>query len=129
MILGIGIDLCRIARIRRSVDRLGDAWTEEVFTNAERDRCRAEPDSGLAFARAFACKEACAKALGTGFAKGVRPPDIILKASGGEATIQLEGKALKRLKRLTPRGQAALCHVTVAVADEFLTCTVIIDAN
>jgi phosphopantetheine--protein transferase-like protein len=64
VILGIGIDLCRIPRIRRSVERLGEAWLEELFATEERDRCAASLDSGLAFARGFACKEACAKALG-----------------------------------------------------------------
>jgi holo-[acyl-carrier protein] synthase len=104
VILGIGADLCQIHRIRRSVSRFGDAWIGEMFTPKERNCCLATSDPGLSFARGFCCKEACAKALGTGFAKRVDPRDIELSAENSGITVVLHGHARSRLRRLTPRG-------------------------
>ena len=71
MILGIGCDLCYVDRIRRSVTQFGDAYLDHLFSADERVLCKAVSDPVLLFARAFCGKEACAKALGTGFRQGV----------------------------------------------------------
>jgi holo-[acyl-carrier protein] synthase len=128
LILGVGIDLCHVPRIRRSVDRLGEAWVEEIFTAEERVNCIKALDSAQAFARGFACKEACGKALGSGFAKGVRPRDIILSSSGGSWDIAFQGAALRRLRRMTPAHHNAHSQVAVATVGEFLSCIVVIEA-
>lgn len=128
LILGIGIDLCCIARIQRSVDRLGGAWIEELFAGKERVQCVEALDGALAFARGFACKEACAKALGSGFAKGVHPRDIILSSRGGSWDIAFQGGARRRLRRITPPRHTARCRVTVVNTCEFLSCIVVIEA-
>lgn len=128
MILGIGIDLCRISRIRRSVDRLGETWIEELFTTEEQTYCIGALDSGLAFACGFACKEACAKALGSGFANGVHPRDFVLSNKGGSWGIEFQGAARVRLKQMTPAHHMARCQVAVANLGEFLSCIIVIEA-
>ena len=99
MILGIGADLCRIERVRRSVNHFGSAWLEELFTTEEQAWCSLTPDPGLAFAQLFCCKEACAKALGTGFSRKVAAQDIELTPA---MVVVLHRGALVRLKRLAP---------------------------
>lgn len=128
MILGVGIDLCHVPRIRRSVDRLGEAWIEEIFTAEERVYCVKALDSAHAFARGFACKEACGKALGSGFAKGVHPCDIILSSNGGSWDIGFQGAALRRLRQMTPADHTARSQIAVANLGEFLSCIVVIEA-
>ena len=129
MILGVGIDLCRIPRIRRSVERLGQAWIEELFTTKEGDRCAASTDSGLAFDRAFACKEACAKALGTGFTAGVDPRDIAVWEAEEGLTLKLCGVALTRLQQMSPPTYGARCLVTCTHIDDFMSCIVVLEAT
>ncbi|MGI3899315.1 MAG: holo-ACP synthase [Janthinobacterium lividum] len=129
MILGIGIDLCRIPRIRRSVERLGEAWIEELFAIEERDRCAASVDSDLAFARGFACKEACAKALGTGFTSGVDPRDIALSEVDGVLTLRLDGGALARLQQMSPPTCGVRFLVTCKHVDDFMSCVVVFEAT
>lgn len=129
MILGIGIDLCRVSRIRRSVERLGEAWIEELFTAEERDQCLASQDSGLAFARGFACKEACAKALGTGFTAGVDPRGIAVWESAGGLTLKLYGVALTRLQEIGPPTYYTRCLVTCTRVNDFMSCMVILEAT
>lgn len=127
-IVGIGIDLCHIDRVRRSVYRLGEAWTEELFGPVERNRCAQAADPGLAFAKGFVFKEACAKALGSGFAQGVSPRDIIFDDLDAGTTVVLQGKAKRRLLRMTPNGQVARWHISFAHIDKILSCTALIDA-
>jgi holo-[acyl-carrier protein] synthase len=128
LILGVGIDLCHVRRIRRSVDRLGEAWIEEIFTAEERVYCVKALDSAHAFARGFACKEACGKALGSGFAKGVHPRDIILSSNGGSWDIGFQGAALRQLRQMTPAHHTARSQIAVADLGEFLSCIVVIEA-
>lgn len=129
MILGIGIDLCRISRIRRSVERLGEAWIEELFATEERDRCAASVDSGLVFARAFVCKEACAKALGTGFTAGVDPRDIAAWETAEGLTLKLYGVALTRLQQMSPPTCGVRCLVACTHVDDFASCMIILEAT
>lgn len=129
VILGIGIDLCRIPRIRRSVERLGEAWIEELFTTEERDRCFRSADSGLAFARGFACKEACSKALGTGFTAGVDPRDITLWEIDAGLSLGLNGAALARLQQMSPPNSVSGSLVTCSHVGDLLACMVVLEAR
>lgn len=129
MILGIGIDLCHVGRIRRSVDRLGDAWVENLFSVEERIHCISAPDSALAFACGFVCKEACSKALGTGFAKGVSPRDITLSIKDGVWNVVFEGGARRRLRKITPAHHTPRCQAAATSLGEILSCIVVIEAT
>jgi holo-[acyl-carrier protein] synthase len=128
LILGIGIDLCRIARVRHSVNRLGEAWIEALFAPEERIHCVEALDSAFTFACGFVCKEACAKALGRGFAKGVHPREIILSRNEESWNIAFQGAARVRLRRMTPAHHTARCQVALTNMGEFLSCIVVIEA-
>jgi holo-[acyl-carrier protein] synthase len=114
MILGVGIDLIDIRRIERTLARYGERFTRRCFTELERtksDRRRARAPS---YARRFAAKEACSKALGTGFSRGVFMRDIgVVNLPGGQPTLALAGGAARRLNELTPAGMHAELHLTI----------------
>lgn len=93
MILGIGIDLCRIERIRRSVTRFGKAWLDEVFTDEEQARLSAGDEQAQVAAIGFALKEACAKAIGTGFDSAIRPQDFVVTITDDRCSVRLTGVA------------------------------------
>ncbi len=114
MILGVGVDLCQVERIRRSLKGLGEAWIDELFTAEERRLCQLGADHVLLFARAFCGKEACFKALGTGLTADIGWHDIEILQSGALATAQLSGGALQRLHEITPPRHAAVVHVACA---------------
>ncbi|MBS1030150.1 holo-ACP synthase [Gluconobacter cerinus] len=119
MILGMGTDLCMISRIERSIDRFGDRFLDRVFTEAERSH--AERLSGPArtgsYAKRWAAKEACVKALGTGVAEGVQLQDIgVLNDKKGAPRLVLSGGAQLALERLTPSGCRA--DVLVSLTDD-----------
>lgn len=111
MILGIGFDLCNVERVRRSLKRLGDAWLGELFSDDERAHCMAAYDPALQFARAFCGKEACAKALGTGFADEVGWLDIEVLPPCSGPRVRLHQEALARLVLLTPVGHESRVDV------------------
>ena len=116
MIIGIGADLCDIRRIEKVMDRFGDRFLERVFTEAERARAarRTEGLRSATFAKRFAAKEACSKALGTGFAQGVYHKDMgVVNLRSGEPTLQLTGGAAERLKSLVPKGHKAKILLTL----------------
>ena len=105
--LGVGSDLCDIRRIAASIERFGDRFLERVFTEAERGRAaRRTPTLRAAtFAKRFAAKEACAKALGTGFRAGVFLSDIgVVNLPSGQPTLHLTGGAMRRLDSMLPAG-------------------------
>ena len=109
MIIGIGSDLVDIRRIAEVVERHGDRFLERVFTEAERakagSRAKSEKMVAATYAKRFAAKEACAKALGTGIRRGVWWRDMgVVNLPGGRPTMQLTGGALDRLRALTPEG-------------------------
>ena len=117
MILGLGTDLIDIRRIRRVLDRYGQRFLERIFTEAERDWCERHLDRAGAYAMRYAAKEACSKALGTGFRRGVYWRDMgVVSLRSGQPTLQLRGGALERLHELTPQGMAA--RVDVSLTDE-----------
>jgi holo-[acyl-carrier protein] synthase len=116
MIIGVGSDLCDIRRIEKVMARFGDRFLHRVFTDAERARAarrhvRIQPGT---YAKRFAAKEACAKALGTGFRRGVFHSDMgVVNLPSGQPTLTLTGGALARLREITPRGQVATIHLTL----------------
>jgi holo-[acyl-carrier protein] synthase len=120
VILGIGNDLCDIRRIERSIARFGGRFLARVFTASERERAdRRDPSIRAAtYAKRFAAKEACAKALGTGFRDGVFLKDIgVVNLPSGQPTLVLSGGAAARLAALTPPGMTARVHLTMT--DEY----------
>jgi holo-[acyl-carrier protein] synthase len=128
MIIGIGADLCYIERIRRSLRRFGEAYLDELFTKDERQPQNSAIDPAAFYTRAFCGKEACAKALGTGFANGVGWKDIEILRTPSGATLRLCDGALDRLRKLTPVGYHSVLHVTCANNREMAQASVIITA-
>ena len=130
MILGIGSDLCDIRRIARALERFGERFTYRVFTEGERarsDRRKARPES---YARRFAAKEACAKALGTGLSRGVFWRDMeVVNRPGGQPTMRLSGGARARLQAMTPDGHEAVVHVSLTDDPPMAQAFVVIEAR
>jgi len=130
MILGIGSDLCDIRRIERSLERFGDRFTHRVFTNGERLRSDRRAARGPSYARRFAAKEACCKALGTGMRAGVFWRDMeVVNLPGGKPTMRLSGGALKHLRSITPEGYEAVVHVSLSDDPPISQAFVVIEAR
>jgi holo-[acyl-carrier protein] synthase len=118
MIVGIGTDLCDIRRIERTIARYGARFVERIFTPVERRLAEQRANPAATYAKRFAAKEACAKALGTGFRKGVFFRDLgVISLPSGRPTMQLTGAALCRLQAIVPAGFAA--HIDLAITDEY----------
>ena len=116
MIIGIGADLCDIRRVEKVMARFGDRFLQRVFTEEERARAARRTESLWAgtYAKRFAAKEACAKALGTGFSQGVFHSDMgVVNMPGGKPTIVLTGGAQARLALITPPGMHAELALTM----------------
>lgn len=115
MIVGIGSDLCNIARIEKSLDRFGERFETRVFTPIERAKAARRPLTRAGtYAKRFAAKEAFSKAVGTGFSQGVFFRDIgVVNAKSGAPTLALTGGAKARLDALTPTGHAIDVHLTL----------------
>ncbi len=119
MIVGIGSDLCNIERIAKSLDRWGDKFLARVFTETEQAKAAARPHTRAGtLAKRFAAKEAFAKAVGTGFRRGVYLKDIgVVNLPSGAPTLELAGGARARLDALAPSGHAIDVHLTMT--DDF----------
>jgi holo-[acyl-carrier protein] synthase len=129
MILGIGSDLTDIRRIQASLDRFGDRFRNRCFTELERRRSEAKPDSAASYAKRFAAKEACAKALGTGLRRGVFWRDMgVVNLRSGQPTLALTGGAAARLAEMTPPGQKAVIHLSMTDDAPYAQAFVIIEA-
>ena len=130
MILGIGSDLADIRRIERSLDRWGERFTRRVFTETERARSERKPDAAASYAKRFAAKEACAKALGTGVPRrGVHWADMgVVNAPSGRPTLALTGGAAERLLAITPAGMEARIHLTLTDDHPYAQAFVVIEA-
>ena len=129
MILGIGSDLCDIRRIERSIDRFGDRFTHRIFTEGERAKCDRRATRGASYARRFAAKEACSKALGTGLRLGVFWRDMeVVNLPGGQPTMRLSGGALTRLAEMLPPGHEARIHVSLTDDPPMAQAFVVIEA-
>ena len=129
MILGIGSDLSDIRRIQASLDRFGDRFRNRCFTDLERRRSEAKPDAAASYAKRFAAKEACAKALGTGLRRGVFWRDMgVVNLRSGQPTLALTGGAAARLAEMTPRGHRAVIHLSMTDDHPYAQAFVIIEA-
>jgi len=114
MILGIGSDLIDIRRIEHSLDRFGDRFTHRCFTEVERAKSDRRAARAASYAKRFAAKEACAKALGTGIAQGVSWTEMgVVNEPSGRPTMRLTGRAAERLARMTPPGFVARLDLTI----------------
>jgi holo-[acyl-carrier protein] synthase len=117
MIIGLGSDLIDTRRIERTLERFGARFTERCFTDLERVKSERRLRRAESYARRYAAKEACAKALGTGFRHGVFWRDIgVVNQPGGKPTIELTGGAAARLAAITPPGTRA--SIEVSLTDE-----------
>jgi holo-[acyl-carrier protein] synthase len=119
MIIGLGADLCDIRRVEKVMARFGDKFLNRVFTDTERARAlrRTEALHAGTFAKRFAAKEACSKALGTGFSQGVFHSDLgVVNLRSGQPTMVLTNGALARLRAITPPGMAA--DIALTMTDE-----------
>ena len=115
MILGIGSDLVDIRRIEQVIGRHGDRFLDRVFTPIERAKAHRRLNPSATYAKRFAAKEACAKALGTGMRSGVFWRDIgVVNLASGQPTLKLTRGALDRLEAITPPGTEARIHLTIA---------------
>ena len=129
MILGIGSDLSDIRRIQVSLERFGARFTNRVFTEIERTRSERKPDQAASYAKRFAAKEACAKALGTGIRRGVFWRDMgVVNMRSGQPTMTLTNGALERLEALLPQGHRAVIHLSLTDEHPYAQAFVIIEA-
>ena len=118
MIIGIGSDLIDIRRIEKSIDRFGDRFLSRIFTEIERVKSDNRAQRAASYAKRFAAKEACSKALGTGFRRGVFWRDMgVVNLPGGKPSLNLAGGALKRLEEITPPGHIA--QIDLSITDDF----------
>ena len=129
MIIGIGNDLCDIGRVEQVLDRHGERFVQRCFTEIERKRSDRKANRAASYAKRFAAKEACAKALGTGLSRGVFWRDMgVINRPSGQPTMHLTGGAAKRLQALTPPGHEAVIHLTLTDEPPLAQAIVIIEA-
>jgi holo-[acyl-carrier protein] synthase len=119
MILGIGSDIIDIRRIEQTLARFGDRFIHRIYTETERARAERKPlERAATYAKRFAAKEACAKALGTGLKQGVFWRDMgVVNLPSGQPTMRLAKGALLRLEQLTPKGHVP--HIHVSLTDDY----------
>ena len=118
VIVGVGNDLVDIRRIEKSLDRFGDRFIQRIFTEIERKRSEGRAGRAASYAKRFAAKEACAKALGTGLRLGVFWRDMgVINLRGGKPTLQLTGGALARLEHIIPAGMSP--QIDLSLTDEY----------
>ena len=129
MIIGLGSDLSDIRRVQATLDRFGDRFTHRIFTDLERARSERKPDAASSYAKRFAAKEACAKALGTGMRRGVFWKDMgVINLRSGQPTMALTGGALRRLAEITPPGMKSVVHLTLTDDHPYAQAFVILEA-
>jgi holo-[acyl-carrier protein] synthase len=129
MIVGLGSDLIDIRRVQETLDRFGDRFIRRVFTEVERARSERKPDRAASYAKRFAAKEACSKALGTGIHQGVFWRDMgVVNLRSGRPTMLLTGGAALRLAALTPPGMKPNIHITLTDEPPMGMAVVIIEA-
>jgi holo-[acyl-carrier protein] synthase len=118
MILGLGNDIIDIRRVERTIERYGDRFLSRVFTDIERRKSDGRAGRAASYAKRFAAKEACAKALGTGFRQGVFWRDMgVVNLPSGRPTLELTGGALQALDELTPEGHEV--RIDLTITDDF----------
>ncbi len=125
MIIGIGNDMIDIRRVERTIERYGERFLERVFTPIERAKSDGRAARAASYAKRFAAKEACAKALGTGFRQGVFWRDMgVVNLPSGRPTLELTGGAARALARLTPEGHEV--RIDLSITDDFPTAQAIV---
>ncbi|HSM96620.1 MAG TPA: holo-ACP synthase [Rhizomicrobium sp.] len=118
MIIGLGSDLIDIRRVDKSIARFGDRFLNRIFTDVEKAKSDKRAQRAASYAKRFAAKEACSKALGTGLRKGVFWRDMgVVNLPGGKPSMKLTGGALKRLHDITPAGYEPVIDLTIT--DDF----------
>jgi holo-[acyl-carrier protein] synthase len=129
MILGIGTDLANIERIEATLARFGDRFRNRVFTPTEQRKAERRRDTAGTYAKRWAAKEACSKALGTGLRMGIAWKDMgVSNLPGGQPQMQLTGWAAERLAAMTPPGHRAVIHVTLTDDHPWAQAFVVIEA-
>ena len=129
MIIGIGQDICDVKRIESTINRFGDRFKNRIYSVREIKKCESRFNSVDSYARRFAAKEACSKALGTGFKKGVFYKDIeVINLKSGKPTIELKGGALNQFKKITINNKDASIEISLT-DDKKLALAIVIISN
>lgn len=129
MIIGLGSDLIDIRRIEKSLEKYGERFTGRIFTEVERRKSDARHERAASYAKRFAAKEACSKALGTGISHGVFWRDMgVVNLPGGKPTMHLTGRAGERLQAMMPPGHRPVVHLTITDDYPLAQAFVIIEA-
>ncbi|MGE0565241.1 MAG: holo-ACP synthase [Pseudolabrys sp.] len=129
MIIGVGSDITDVRRIAKVIERHGERFLDRIFTQTERARADRRKNRVETYAKRFAAKEACSKALGTGIRQGVWWRDMgVINLPGGRPTMTLTGGALRRLEQLTPAGCEARIDLTITDEGPMAQALVIISA-
>ena len=129
MIVGVGSDLCDIRRLAAVLERHGDRFAARCFTAVERAKAERRADRAGTYAKRFAAKEACAKALGTGLRHGVFWRDMgVVNRPSGQPTMLLTGGALLRLGAIVPAGHEAVIHLSLTDEHPYAQALVVIEA-
>ncbi len=129
MIIGLGSDLIDIRRIKKSLARYSNRFTNRVFTEVEREKSDNRKARAASYAKRFAAKEACSKALGTGIARGVYWRDMgVVNLPSGKPTMHLTNGAAVQLEKITPPEHDAFIHITITDEYPYAQAFVIIEA-
>jgi holo-[acyl-carrier protein] synthase len=129
MIIGLGSDIIAVRRIEETLARFGDRFIDRVFTKTEREKSEKRAARAASYAKRFAAKEACSKALGTGFRKGVYWRDMgVINLPTGQPTLKLSGGAAQRLAEITPPGMTAKIDLSLTDDHELAQAIVVISA-
>ena len=129
MIIGLGNDMVDIRRIEQTLERYGDRFVKRIFTDIEQKKSDRRAQRAASYAKRFAAKEACSKALGTGFRHGVFWKDMgVVNEPSGRPTLQLTGGAKEQLERITPAGHLARIQLTITDDYPYAQAIVIIEA-
>lgn len=130
MILGVGTDLCNIERVEQTLERFGDRFRNRVFTEREQARAERRAHAPATYAKRWAAKEACSKALGTGLRMGIAWRDMaVSNLETGQPVMEVTGWAAERLREMTPPGYEAMIHVTLTDDHPWAQAFVVIEAR
>jgi holo-[acyl-carrier protein] synthase len=130
VIVGIGSDLCDVRRIEQTLEKFGERFVARCFTDIERRKSDRRAERAASYAKRFAAKEACAKALGTGLRHGVFWRDMgVVNLPSGAPTMRLTGGAAERLAAITPEGRVAFIHLTITDEYPLAQAFVVIEAR
>tara|TARA_B100001123_G_C14906435_1_gene865963 strand:+ start:252 stop:644 length:393 start_codon:yes stop_codon:yes gene_type:complete len=130
MIIGIGSDIVDIKRIKKTLNKFGDRFINRCFTEKEKIKSESRYNKFASYAKRYAAKEACSKALGTGLAKGIYWKDIgVINNKDGKPFIELTGNALKKLKQITPKNKIPSINLSISDEKDIAFAVVIISSS